>query len=263
MHICGPLSRYDYSPQRIYTPPDALLPDYLHLTQTLGIDRVVFVQPSIYGTDNSAMLDAMENCPIENRGIAVLDASVSDDHLQELNRLGVRGVRFNLVDVQDKTSKLPVEPIRELAARIEDLGWHIEFLIHVDDCPNLEQLVEGLPVDVVVGHLGYFRPHRGVDDEGFQALLRLMRGRRFWAKLTGPYRVSAEALPYANVNAFAALLVQEAPERVIWGSDWPHVMVKGNMPNDGDLVDLLFDWIPDAGLRQKILVDNAADLYNF
>ena len=263
MHICGPISKYDYADDRIYTPPDALLGDYLRLSRTLGLQRVVFVQPSIYGTDNSTMLDAMHECPIENKGIAVLNEAVSDERLEELDRLGIRGIRFNLVDVANKTNQLPIEPIRKLAGRIRDFGWHVELLIHADDFPDLDEILAGLPVDVVVGHLGYFRPHRKVDDEGFQALLRLMHSGRVWTKLTGPYRVSAEALPYTNVDAFAQALVQEAPERVIWGSDWPHVMVKGDMPNDGDLLDLLFDWVPDAAIRHRILVDNAAKLYKF
>ncbi|MFL2547293.1 MAG: amidohydrolase family protein [Candidatus Rariloculaceae bacterium] len=263
MHICGPISVYDYAADRIYTPPDALLDDYLRLSAALGLQRVVFVQPSIYGTDNAAMLDAMRDCHIENRGIAVVDASVSRTQLQDLNELGVRGIRFNLVDVAKKTTQLPIEPIRQLADRIEEFGWHIELLIHVDDHPNLDELFSGLPVDLVVGHLGYFRPQRRTDDEGFRSLCRLMQSGRAWTKLTGPYRVSTEPLPYSNVEAFARTLVQEAPERVIWGSDWPHVMMKGEMPNDGDLLDLLFDWVPDAAARQRILVDNAAELYDF
>lgn len=263
MHICGPISTYDYATERIYTPPDALLGDYLHLSATLGLRRVVFVQPSIYGTDNSAMLDAMSICPIENRGIAVVDGSVSDERLQQLDSLGIRGIRFNLVDVANKTNQLPIDPILELSHRIASFGWHVELLVHVDDYPNLDQLLADLPVDLVVGHLGYFRPHRRTDDEGFQALLRLMQSGHVWTKLTGPYRVSSEALPYSNVAAFAQALVQEAPERVIWGSDWPHVMVKGDMPNDGDLVELLCDWVPDAAIRHRILVDNPTELYNF
>lgn len=263
VHICGPLSQYDYASERIYTPPDALLADYIHLSEILGLQRVVFVQPSIYGADNSAMLDAMHECPIENRGVAVVDESISDKELRTLDRTGIRGIRFNLVDVVNKTSQLPIEHIRRLAGKIHSLGWHIEFLIHVDDYPNFERLLDVLPTDVVVGHLGYFHPHRDTKNEGFQALLRLMQGGRVWTKLTGPYRVSADPLPYSNVGMFAKLLVQKAPERIIWGSDWPHVMVKGSMPNDGDLLDLLFDWVPDAATREKILVGNAAELYNF
>ncbi len=263
MHICGPESRYEYATERIYTPPDALLADYLHLAKTLGLERVVFVQPSVYGTDNSAMLDAMKQCPLPNRGVAVLDKTVSDDTLHALDQAGVRGVRFNLVDVADATRQLPLEPLRRLAQRIEPFGWHLELLVHVDDYPNLDTLLGDLSVDVVVGHCGYFRPGRRTDDEGFQALLRLMRAGHCWTKLTGPYRVSADELPYSSVAEFAKRLVREAPERVLWGSDWPHVMVKGAMPNDGDLLDLLFAWVPDATVRDKILVDNAAKLYDF
>ena len=125
----------------------------------------------------------------------------SDERLEELAAAGIRGLRFNLVDVASTTT-LPVETIRQLARRIESLGWHIELLIHVDDYPNLDQILGEIPVDVVVGHLGYFRPHRRTDDEGFQTLVRLMQSGRVWTKLTGPYRVSADALPYSNVSAF-------------------------------------------------------------
>lgn len=263
MHICGPESRYEYAAARIYTPPDALLEDYLNLAKTLGIERVVFVQPSVYGNDNTAMLETMKQCPLQNRGVAVLDHTVSEDILDELNRAGIRGVRFNLVDIAEATRQIPLEPIRQLAQRIEPYDWHVELLVHVDDHPNLDTLLGDMPVDIVVGHLGYFRPDRNTNDQGFQALLRLMQAGRCWAKLTGPYRVSAGEVPYSSVEKFARLLVREAPERVLWGSDWPHVMVKNAMPNDGDLVDLLFDWVPDASVRHGILVNNAAKLYDF
>ena len=263
MHICGPASEFGYSENRIYTPPDALLPDYVRLCDTLGIERVVFVQPSIYGTDNSAMLNAMRSCSLTNRGVAVVEPDISDTELDELHAVGVRGLRFNLVDVANRTSELPLGPLYEMADRIKRLGWHLELLIHVDDYPNLDQMLGSLDVDVVVGHLGYFRPGRTVDDEGFRALLRLMQSGRCWTKLTGPYRISSGNLPYAGTSEFAEQLVQAAPERVLWGSDWPHVMVKKAMPNDGDLLDLLFDWVPDADLRRRILVSNPAALYEF
>ncbi len=268
VHICGPESQYEYAAERIYTPPDALLPDYLRLTETLGLERVVFVQPSVYGTDNTTMREAMKQCPLQSRGVAVLDTTISDDALDGLNQAGVRGVRFNLVDVADTTThlslgRLPLGPIRQLAQRIEPFGWHVELLVHVDAYPNLDTLLGDLSVDVVVGHLGYCHPGRSADDPGFQALLRLMRAGRCWAKLTGPYRVSAGELPYSGAAEFARRMVREAPERVLWGSDWPHVMVRSAMPNDGDLLDLLFDWVPDAAVRHDILVDNAAKLYDF
>ena len=263
MHICGPAATFDYSKERIYTPPDALLPDYLALCETLGIERVVFVQPSIYGTDNSAMLSAMHSCQLPNRGVAVVAPDVTDQELDDLHSAGVRGLRFNLVDVADKKAELPMTPLLEMAERIKRLGWHLELLIHVDDYPNLDDMLGDLDVDIVVGHLGYFRPDRSVDDEGFRALLRLMHNGRCWTKLTGPYRISSGDLPYTGTSEFAQELVRTAPERVLWGSDWPHVMVKKAMPNDGALLDLLFDWVPDADLRHGILVSNPATLYEF
>ena len=185
------------------------------------------------------------------------------EELDELHSAGVRGLRFNLVDVADKKAELPMTPLLEMAERIKRLGWHLELLIHVDDYPNLDDMLGDLDVDIVVGHLGYFRPDRSVDDEGFRALLRLMHNGRCWTKLTGPYRISSGDLPYTGTSEFAQELVRTAPERVLWGSDWPHVMVKKAMPNDGALLDLLFDWVPDADLRHGILVSNPATLYEF
>ena len=210
MHICGPESKYDYSVRRIYTPPDALLPDYLCLAEMLGLSRVVFVQPSVYGVDNSAMVDAMKDCPLEKRGVVVVVDTVAEAELDALHQAGVRGIRFNIVDVASSRTQTPLDSIRRLALRIERLGWHIELLVHVDDHPDLDILLGDVCVDVVVGHLGYVRPDRTIDNEGFQALLRLMQ-----AKLTGPYRISAGDLPYSGAGEFARLLVQEASERVL------------------------------------------------
>lgn len=263
MHICGPESRHSYSADRIYTPPDALLPAYLNLASVLGIERVVFVQPSIYTTDNAAMLEAMRACPLACRGVAVIDERTSETSLREWHAAGVRGVRLNIVDSTAKHNALPMTIIRQLAQRIAPLGWHLEFLLHVDDFPALDTELADLPIDVVLGHLGY--AHRGLttDDPGFIALLRLLERGRCWVKLTGPYRLTDAALPYAPVTAFAKALLRAAPERLLWGSDWPHVMLQGTMPNDGALLDLCFEWVADPRARQGILVDNPAALYDF
>ena len=263
MHICGPESQFPYSEDRIYTPPDALLPSYLELTDKLGIGRVVFVQPSIYGTDNSAMLDAMHASPLPCRGVAVVSDEVEKPALEALHEAGVRGVRLNLVDTADKNSSLPGEEIRALAERVASLGWHIEMLLHADDHPELDSYLGDLPVDLVFGHLGYLRPGTETSDPGFQALLRLLEAGRSWVKLTGPYRLTPEAMPYYATNAFAQALVSAAPERLLWGSDWPHVMIKTPMPNDSELLDLLFDWIGNDDVAKRILVDNPAELYGF
>jgi 2-pyrone-4,6-dicarboxylate lactonase len=262
-HILGPVSRHPYSPERIYTPPDCLLPDYRAVLATLGVERAVLVQPSVYGTDNTVLLQALRAAGPAFRGVAVVDRDVGDAELAALHAQGVRGVRVNVVDVKDGAGALPLEPLRSLARRIAPRGWHLELLAHVDALANLDRDFAGFPVDVVFGHLGYMRTDKGPDAPGFQALLRLLESGRAWVKLTGPYRISTRPMPHADVGPFAGALLRVAPQRVVWGSDWPHVMVKGAMPNDGDLADLLLDWVPDADLRRGVLVDNPARLYGF
>lgn len=263
-HILGPASRYPYSPARVYTPPDCLLPDYRHMLETLGVGRAVLVQPSVYGTDNTVMLEAMKAAGANFRGVAVVEDDAPDSLLRELDRAGVRGVRVNIVDVKDRRpGTLPLEALRALASRIEPFGWHMEFLLHVDEFPELDRAFAGFPVDIVLGHLGYMRTDKGIDAPGFRALLRLLKTGRCWVKLTGPYRISTAALPYPDVVPFARALTDAHPERILWGTDWPHVMVKTAMPNDGDLADLLADWLPDPKLREQVLVRNPAALYGF
>ena len=135
--------------------------------------------------------------------------------------------------------------------------------MHVDEFPDLDRAFADFPVDIVLGHLGYMRTDQGIDAPGFQALLRLVKDGRCWVKFTGPYRISTVAAPYSDVTSFAHALTAANADRILWGSDWPHVMAKGAMPNDGDLCDLLSQWIPDEPLRKKVLVDNPARLYGF
>jgi predicted TIM-barrel fold metal-dependent hydrolase len=262
-HICGPASQYRYAQDRIYTPPDALLPDYLAMLGTLGLQRAVVIQPSVYGTDNSVTLAAVKECPIPCRGVAVIDETISDNEIAQLDQAGIRGIRLNLVDVAGPTGDMPIDIARRLAHRIAPLGWHTEFLVHVDDHPDFDTLFADFPTHIVLGHLGYMRPDKNITNPGFQALLRLMQGGRCWVKLTGPYRISSGDLPYPGVTETAKALIDCNPDRIVWGSDWPHVMVTKPMPNDGELCDLLADWIPDEDIRRKILVDNPARLYGF
>ena len=263
-HICGPHARYAYYSERIYTPADALLPDYQHMLATLGVARAVLIQPSVYGTDNTAMLDAMKAAGPQFRGVAVVAEDISARELERMHAAGVRGVRVNIVDVKDrKPGTLPLAALRKLALKIAALGWHLEFLMHVDEFPDLDRMLADFPVETVYGHLGYMRTDKGLAAPGFQALLRMMQSGRAWVKLTGPYRISTQPLPHADTNAYAHALIKAAPQQVIWGTDWPHVMVKGTMPNDGDLCDLLGDWVPDAATRRQVLVDNPARLYGF
>lgn len=263
-HILGPIARHAYSPARVYTPPDCLLADYQKMLATLSVERAVLVQPSVYGSDNTVMLDAMRAAGSTFRGVAVVDDNIADAELAKLNAAGVRGVRVNIVDVKDrKPGTLPMAQLTALAQRIAPLGWHMEFLMHCDEFPDLDRSFADFPVGIVLGHLGYMKTDNGLHDSGFQALLRLMQAGKAWVKFTGPYRITTQAMPHADTNAFAHALIAANAQRVLWGTDWPHVMVKSAMPNDGDLCDLLSSWIPDSATREQVLVKNPATLYGF
>jgi predicted TIM-barrel fold metal-dependent hydrolase len=263
-HVCGPETRYPYYPKRTYTPLDSLLPAYQHMLATLGIERAVLVQPSVYGTDNTAMLDAMKAAGPKFRGVAALADDISDQDIKVMHQAGVRGARLNIVDVKDrKPGTLPLAQLETLARRIKPFGWHMEFLMHVDEFPDLDQLLGSFPVDTVFGHLGYVKTSLGVETPGFQALLRLMKSGKAWVKLTGPYRISSSPLPHEDTNAFARALIAAAPSQVVWGSDWPHVHIKTKMPNDAEICDLLEAWISNEQERKQVLVDNPARLYEF
>ncbi len=259
-------ARFPYAEERIYTPPDSNLADYRHLLKTLGCERAVLVQPSVYGADNAAMLAALAEAGPGFRAVAVTRPDVNTDEIKTLHRAGVRGLRFNVVDRRDNKNQIPAGMLRDVATRIAPHCWHIELLVNLDEAGDFTPLLRALPVPVVIGHLGY--PKGGAatwtQTSAFASLLRLLEGGRCWVKLTGPYRITTAAdLPYADVDEPARRLVAAAPERMIWGTDWPHVMKKKPMRNDGDMADLLDRWVPDARTRARILVDNPAELYGF
>jgi predicted TIM-barrel fold metal-dependent hydrolase len=265
-HVCGPAAVYPYVAERIYTPPDATIEGYRHLLATLGIERAVLVQPSVYGEDNRAMLAALAGAGPGFRAIAVVAPTVSEREIAALDQAGVRGLRLNLVDRREGRNAVPLATVRALVDRIAPFGWHLEFLVNFDEAESFAAVVEQLAVPIVLGHLGY--PRAGarafVSTPAFESLLRLIDRGRCWIKLTGPYRISgAPDLPYEDVDPLAARLVARAPERLVWGSDWPHVMMKKPMPNDGALCNLLARWIPNVATRRRILVDNPAALYGF
>ncbi len=265
-HICGPESQFAYAAGRIYTPPDALLPDYAALLAKLGCSRAVLVQPSVYGTDNTVLIAALQSCrqhSVAGRGVAVVDYDVANEELERLDSAGVRGIRFNLVDVIKPGAELPLEPMRRLSMRVAERGWHVELLVHIDDYPTFDALFADWPADIVLGHMGYCRVGHNVGDNGFNALLQLVDAGRCWIKMTAPYRISSADWPYEDARAFAETLVARAPERLLWGTDWPHVMVTRTMPNDADLCDLFATWVSDARTRRMILVDNPSRLYGF
>lgn len=262
-HVFGPACRYPYTPNRTYTPPDAPAGAYLHLHDRLGIQRGVLVQPSVYGTDNSLQLDALaylRSMGREYRGIAVVDADVSETELDRLQDGGHCGVRMNLLF----KGGIEWRDVEALAQRLAGRGWHLQFLIDVSTFDDLEQRVRSLPVPVVVDHMGHMPCSKGLTHPGFQALLNLLQDGKAWVKLSGAYRITAQARPpYSDVAPFAQALIEANAERCVWGSDWPHPHFSIPMPNDGDLLNLLADWAPNETVRNRILVDNPAQLYGF
>jgi predicted TIM-barrel fold metal-dependent hydrolase len=258
-HIFGPQSRYPLVAARPYTPPDCPLPSYLEMLRVIGVERAVLVQPSVYGTDNSLLVDALASKTFALRGIAVVDDDISDAELERLNAAGVRGVRLNL----RKGSTSPAEIAPRFAARVAPFGWHLQFRIRPEDFTAARPMIEALPVDVVIDHFGAVPVQEGIDGPSFRAILGLLETSRCWIKLSAPMRMSNLAHPYEDVLPFVDALVKAAPERLVWGTDWPHTTMKGAMPNDGDLCDLLARWLPDAALMRAVLVDNPARLYGF
>lgn len=263
-HVFGPITRYPYFQKRIYTPPDAPPSAYWRMLGALGVERAVLVQPSVYGTDNRAMLDAMAGEQHRMRGVAVVEESITDAELERMHEIGVRGIRFNIVDVKpEEKGKLPLDVVRRMAERVKPLGWHLQFLMHVDEFPGLDKTFADFPVDIVIDHFGYMAAAKGISHPGFQALLNLLRAGRCWVKFTGAYRISRGDMPYSDVLPYAHALVAAAPGRIVWGTDWPHPKHEKRMPNDGEMCDRLLDWIPDEKQRRLILTENPARLYGF
>lgn len=254
---------FPYADERIYTPPDATLSHYQSLLKTLGVDRAVLVQPSVYGTDNRAMLAALSSNRKQFRGVAVIDPTITDTELESMHQAGVRGIRCNVVDVADKSAGLPIAQLTTLAKRIQPLGWHLELLAHVNEYPNLANTFANFPVDLVFGHFGYSHAKHGTNEKGFEGLLELLRNNQAWVKMTGPYRICDGDFPYEDMRPFNDAVIKANPKRLIWGSDWPHVMVKKHMPHDADLCDLFGSWVTDPELRKAILSDNPCMLYDF
>jgi len=258
-HVFGPLEKYGHAADRLYTPPPVFLKDYLQMLDALGIERAVVVQSGVHGTNNNVIVDAIAQSRGRLRGIALIPENVTDAQLDRLAAAGVRGFRANLVA---KTG-VQFDGAKKLAHRVKRLGWHAQFLLDVESFPELDRVLADFPVEVVIDHMGRPDTRHGTGAPGFQALIRLLKSGRGWSKLSAPYRTSTQNPPYADIAPFARALVAAAPDRLVWGSDWPHVMLATPMPNDGELCDQLAAWVPDAATRNKILVDNPARLYGF
>jgi predicted TIM-barrel fold metal-dependent hydrolase len=274
-HVFGPPAQFPFAPQRSYTPGEASLEELLALQQDLHLGRVVIVQPSVYGTDNSCTVDALQRLAGRGRGVAVIDEAISDGALDALHRSGMRGVRVNLTTAGVSDPAIARRRLAAAAARVAPLGWHVQVYAEMAVIAALQDDMTKVPVPVVIDHFGGARASAGPAQPGFAALLALVRSGKVYVKLSAPYRSSSDRPDYADVAALARPLIAANADRVLWGSDWPHPG-GGRRPgqpldeieeffpeDDGRTLNLLADWAPDPEIRRKILVDNPARLYDF
>ncbi len=267
-HVFGPGAEFPYAPERKYTPCDASKAQLFALRDHLGFARNVIVQATCHGADNRAMVDACLAAKGRARGIATVRRPVTDAELQQLHAAGVRGVRFNFVKrLVDFT---PKDELMEIAGRIHQLGWHVVIYFEAVDLPELWDFFTTLPTTVVVDHMGRPDVKKPIDGPEFSLFLQFMREHHnVWSKVSCPERLSATGPPalhgerhaYRDVVPFARRVVEEFPDRVLWGTDWPHPNLKDHMPDDGLLVDFIPQIALTAGLQRKLLVDNPLRLY--
>lgn len=242
-------------------PPNSTVADYRLLQQCLGTTRNVVVQPRHYGTDNAVTLDALKQFGKNSRGIAVVHPTISDAELKRFDEAGIRGIRFSLGD--PKTRAVQPDMIEPLAKRVANFGWHIQFNIQADQIVELADILRRLPVTVVIDHLGHPHLPAGVNDASHHIVRGLIDSGRAWVKLAGAYFNTEVGPPYADATTIAQAFVNAAPERVVWGSDWPHPSATDGKPDDSLLFDLLSTWAPDEAVRNRILVQNPEVLYGF
>ena len=260
-HVFGPGDLFPYAPTRKYTPCDASKEQLFALRDYLGFTRNVIVQATCHGNDNRALVDALRSSGGMARGVASVGRDVSDAELHELHSAGVRGVRFNFVKrLVDFT---PREVLLEIAQRIAPLGWHVVVYFEAQDLPELYDFFTALPTIVVVDHMGRPDVSKTVDGPEFGLFVKLLREHgNIWSKVSCPERLSLSGpAGYDDVVPFARHLVETFPERVLWGTDWPHPNMKSHMPDDGTLVNIIPRIAPTAALQQALLVDNPLRLY--
>ena len=258
-HVIGPKAIYPFAPTATIDPADATKEQLFALHALLGIERCVVVQSALHGADNRVVEDALAAKGGRYLGVALLPPTVEVAELRRLDRLGFRGVRYNFMPHLHQSAT--VEEVIALTPRLADVGWHLQ--IHMDGSlvAKLAPVLAQSPVPVVIDHIGRIDAGLGLEQEPFQALLRLMQDRKFWVKVSGCDRISRIGPPYADAVPFARLLVSEFPDRCVWGTDWPHPHHKGPVPDDGQLIDVIAQMAPSEAARRRLMVDNPTHLY--
>nr|WP_041757447.1 amidohydrolase family protein [Bradyrhizobium sp. ORS 278] len=260
-HIFGPASTYPFSATRPYTPPDAPLEMFRSLHAKIGVERAVIVNATVHGTDNRVVTDAIAQSNGNYKGVANINAAMSDADLDSLGKAGICACRFAFLRRLGGVGDMNV--FRTLVDRVAAIGWHVDIYLEAGTIKEFVPILKALPVTYVIDHMGTISAANGLDDAEFAALLDLQASDdKCWVKITGPERASAAGAPFLDAVPFAKKLIDNAPDRVIWGTDWPHPNVK-IMPNDGDLVDLIPLYAPDPAIQRKLLVSNPERLFKF
>jgi 2-pyrone-4,6-dicarboxylate lactonase len=259
-HVFGPASRFPFAPERKYTPDDAPAEKLFALRDFLGFSRNVIVQATCHGKDNSALIDALRTAGGKARGIACVGPEVTVDALRDMDKAGVRGVRFNFLKrLVDAT---PKETFLSIVEKVAPLGWHIVVYFEAAELEGLTPFLKSLPTTIVVDHMGRPDVAKGVDHPDFQRFLSLLQENdNIWVKVSCPERLSVAGPPYDDVVPFAKTLVERFPDRVLWGTDWPHPNMETHIPDDGHLVDVIPRIAVTPALQRALLIDNPLRLY--
>jgi len=260
-HIFGPASKFPYAPDAAYHPPDSPFEGLQKLHSILGIERAVIVHASCHGSDMRVTLDGIKRSNGKYRGTAIIDESFGDREFRQMDEGGIRGVRFNFV--KHLGGRPDMAFFQRTVARVKEMGWHLILHLDATDLVEFDAMFKKIPVPMVIDHMGRVKAADGLDQQPFKVLLEWMKNERFWVKVCGPERVSSMGPPFTDAVPFARRLIEAAPDRILWGTDWPHPNVGKHMPNDGDLMDLFAQMAPTPELQKKILVDNPARLYGF
>lgn len=260
-HVFGPATRFPFASSSTYQPVDAPKDILYQRHSFLGIEKAVIVQASCHGTDNAAMVDALMTGRDNYRGIAVVEDSISEAELTEMDRAGVRGVRFNFVKRLGGGGK-STSFYRQILAKIRPLGWHCVVYFESEDLESLLPFLESIELPVVIDHMGRVPVEEGLDSKAWRQLCSMIEDNdKYWVKISCPERLSKMGPPYTDVDTVANGLLELIPDRVLWGTDWPHPNMKSHMPDDGQLVDRILSICHDKTLRDKVLVKNPHRLY--